>query len=196
MSKKRKTSHVALNDLSWQPVVRAHAAGFDFDEGLLELEEVVGVQVEYQQTASGRVATFVVRFLSQSWAFGMCVSLICLRWTTRKTRRQLLRSRRVQRLPSHRERSPRQPSPSPGLSRLLIVGPTPSCKVYQTFKHMRPSEKITAGMALLLTSPATICGPLFTEVCKPDSNSVSNHSEGTQWARCHWYCRDRPFLGF
>lgn len=60
MSKKRKTSHVALDHLSWQPVVRTHAAGLDFDEGLLELEEVVGVQVEYHQTANGRVATFTV----------------------------------------------------------------------------------------------------------------------------------------
>ncbi|KAI9441437.1 ATP-dependent RNA helicase [Lactarius indigo] len=60
MSKKRKTRHVALDDLSWQPVVRTHAAGLDFDEGLLELEEVVGVQVEYHQTANGRVASFTV----------------------------------------------------------------------------------------------------------------------------------------
>ncbi|KAH8996729.1 ATP-dependent RNA helicase [Lactarius akahatsu] len=60
MSKKRKTRHVALDGLSWQPVVRTHAAGLDFDEGLLELEEVVGVQVEYHQTANGRVATFTV----------------------------------------------------------------------------------------------------------------------------------------
>ncbi|KAH9177578.1 ATP-dependent RNA helicase [Lactarius sanguifluus] len=60
MSKKRKTRHVALDGLSWQPVVRTHAAGLDFDEGLLELEEVVGVQIEYHQTANGRVATFTV----------------------------------------------------------------------------------------------------------------------------------------
>ncbi len=65
MSKKRKTRHVPLDDLSWQPIVRTHVAGLDFDEGLLELEEVVGVQVEYRQTANGRVATFTVRFLSQ-----------------------------------------------------------------------------------------------------------------------------------
>ena len=69
MSKKRKTRHTALDDLSWQPVVRTHAAGLDVDEGLLELEEVVGVQVEYFETANGRVATFIVRFLSQSWAY-------------------------------------------------------------------------------------------------------------------------------
>ncbi|KAI9465910.1 ATP-dependent RNA helicase [Lactarius psammicola] len=60
MSKKRKTRQVPLDDLSWQPVVRTHAAGLDFDEGFLELEEVVGVQVEYNQTANGRVATFKV----------------------------------------------------------------------------------------------------------------------------------------
>ena len=66
MSKKQKTRHVALDDLSWQPVVRTHAAGLDFDEGLLGLEEVVGVEVAYQQTANGRVATFVVRFFHLS----------------------------------------------------------------------------------------------------------------------------------
>ncbi|KAF8268903.1 ATP-dependent RNA helicase, partial [Lactarius quietus] len=60
MSKKRKTRHVALGDLLWQPVVRTHVAGLDFDEGLLELEEVAGVQVQYQQTANGRVAAFIV----------------------------------------------------------------------------------------------------------------------------------------
>jgi ATP-dependent RNA helicase DDX24/MAK5 len=83
MSKKQKTRHVALDDLSWQPVVRTHAAGLDFDEGLLGLEEVVGVQVAYQQTANGRVAAFVVRFLSQirSWV----MFLIQLRWMIRKT---------------------------------------------------------------------------------------------------------------
>jgi len=41
--------------------VRTHVAGLDFDEGLLELEEVDGVQVVYEQTANGRVAKFLVR---------------------------------------------------------------------------------------------------------------------------------------
>jgi ATP-dependent RNA helicase DDX24/MAK5 len=60
-SKKRKTAHVFLDDLCWRPVVRAHTAGLDFDEGLLELEEVNDVQVVYEQTANGRVAKFLVR---------------------------------------------------------------------------------------------------------------------------------------
>jgi hypothetical protein len=59
--KKRKTAHVYLDGLSWRPVVRTHVAGLDFDEGLLELEEVDGVQVVYEQTANGRVAKFLVR---------------------------------------------------------------------------------------------------------------------------------------
>ena len=50
-----------LDGLSWRPVVRTHVAGLDFDEGLLELEEVDGVQVVYEQTANGRVAKFLVR---------------------------------------------------------------------------------------------------------------------------------------
>ena len=60
-SKKRKTAHVSLDGLSWRPVVRTHTAGFDFDEGLLELEEAEGVQVVYEQTANGCVAKFLVR---------------------------------------------------------------------------------------------------------------------------------------
>ena len=59
--KKRKIAHASLDNLSWRPVVRAHTAGLDFDEGLLELEEVDGVQVVYEQTANGHVAKFLVR---------------------------------------------------------------------------------------------------------------------------------------
>ena len=69
-SKKRKTAHTSLDDLSWRPVVRTHAAGLDFDEGLLELEEVEGVQVVYEQTANGRVAKFLVS--TSSWVI-QCV---------------------------------------------------------------------------------------------------------------------------
>jgi ATP-dependent RNA helicase DDX24/MAK5 len=64
LSKKRKTAHVSLDDLSWRPVVRARTAGIDVDEGLLELEEVDDVQVVYEQTANGRVAKFLVRIFS------------------------------------------------------------------------------------------------------------------------------------
>jgi ATP-dependent RNA helicase DDX24/MAK5 len=63
-SKKRKTAHLSLEYLPWKPVVRTHTAGLDFDEGLLGLEEVDGVQVVYEQTANGRVATFQVRIFS------------------------------------------------------------------------------------------------------------------------------------
>ncbi|KAI0254642.1 P-loop containing nucleoside triphosphate hydrolase protein [Lactifluus subvellereus] len=59
-SKKRKTTPVSLDDLSWKPVVCTRTAGLDFDDGLLELEEVDGVQVVYEQAANGRVATFLV----------------------------------------------------------------------------------------------------------------------------------------
>jgi ATP-dependent RNA helicase DDX24/MAK5 len=62
--KKRKRRHVPLEDLSWKPVVRTHTAGLDFDEGLLGLEEVDGVQVVYEETPSGRVAKFLVRGFS------------------------------------------------------------------------------------------------------------------------------------
>ncbi|KAI0300155.1 DEAD-domain-containing protein [Multifurca ochricompacta] len=65
-SKNRKSTHVSLDDLSWQPVVRTHTAGLDFDEGLLDLEEVDGVQVVYKQTANGRVAAFIVNARAQA----------------------------------------------------------------------------------------------------------------------------------
>jgi ATP-dependent RNA helicase DDX24/MAK5 len=64
LSKKRKTTRVALDDLSWKPVTRARIAGIDLDEGLLELEEVDGVEVVYEQTANGHVAKFMVRISS------------------------------------------------------------------------------------------------------------------------------------
>lgn len=60
-SKKRKRTHVFLEDLSWKSVMRTHTAGLDFDEGLLGLEEVDGVQVVYEETPNGRVAKFLVR---------------------------------------------------------------------------------------------------------------------------------------
>jgi hypothetical protein len=63
-SKKRKTAHISLDDLSWKSVVCTRTAGLDFDDGLLDLEEVGGVQVVYEQTANGRVATFLVRVFS------------------------------------------------------------------------------------------------------------------------------------
>jgi hypothetical protein len=62
-SKRRKTTHVSLDHLAWKPVL-THTVGRDFDDGLLELEEVDDVQVIYEQTANGRVATFLVRALS------------------------------------------------------------------------------------------------------------------------------------
>lgn len=56
---------MSLENLSWKPVVRTHTAGLDFDEGLLELEEVDDVQVVYEETGNGRVAKFLVRGFSR-----------------------------------------------------------------------------------------------------------------------------------
>ena len=126
------------------------------------------------------------------------MSLIRLRWTTRKIHRRQLRSRRLHGPSSHLKRSPRQPPPSAELSRRLIVCPTTGLHVCPTFAQCAicPSEEFTTGMALILTPPTVVCDPLFTKICKPDSNSVSDHTKGTQRARCHWHCRDRPFLVF
>ena len=65
---KRKTSHSSfprkrtkvkhVSDLPWRTVSHDFEAGVDIDEGILELEEVDGVEVEYEATEGGRVARF------------------------------------------------------------------------------------------------------------------------------------------
>lgn len=68
--------------------MRTHTAGLDFDEGLLELEEVEGVQVVYEQMVNGHVAKFLVR---TSLVYkSIMPSVICNRWMIRSIRRQML----------------------------------------------------------------------------------------------------------
>ncbi len=50
------------------------------------------------------------------------------------------------------------------------------------------SEEFTASMAFFLTPSTAICVALFAEIRKPDFNSVSDHTEGARWARCHRGC--------
>lgn len=58
-SRKTKVS-TSLNDLPWKTVSRPRDTVEDGDDGILELEEVDGVEVIYENTESGRVATFKV----------------------------------------------------------------------------------------------------------------------------------------
>ncbi|KAF9467758.1 P-loop containing nucleoside triphosphate hydrolase protein [Collybia nuda] len=58
--KKAKTRHHTADDLPWKTVSRPQEAGLDGDDGILELEEVEGVEVVYEETDGGRVARFKV----------------------------------------------------------------------------------------------------------------------------------------
>jgi ATP-dependent RNA helicase DDX24/MAK5 len=68
--KKAKVRHHTADDLPWKAVTRPQEAGLDGDDGILELEEVDGVEVVYEDTEGGRVARFNVfsfRFSYFAW---------------------------------------------------------------------------------------------------------------------------------
>ncbi|EKM58046.1 uncharacterized protein PHACADRAFT_182435 [Phanerochaete carnosa HHB-10118-sp] len=57
--KKTKTRHLSAGDLPWKTVSKAHEAGLDAGlEGIMELEEVEGVEVVYEETDAGRIIKF------------------------------------------------------------------------------------------------------------------------------------------
>lgn len=59
--KKTKTEHLTANDLPWKMVKSRQEAGLHTElEGMMELEEVDGVEVVYEEGSAGRVATFRV----------------------------------------------------------------------------------------------------------------------------------------
>jgi ATP-dependent RNA helicase DDX24/MAK5 len=58
--KKIRTLH-SVNDLPWRYVSRIPEAGVAIDEGILDLEEIEGVEVIYDETEGGRIARFNVR---------------------------------------------------------------------------------------------------------------------------------------
>jgi len=64
--KKQKVQHRNANDLPWKTVKRPTESGLGGDDGILELEEVEGVEVVYETTDGGRVVKFNV----------CCVSLL------------------------------------------------------------------------------------------------------------------------
>jgi ATP-dependent RNA helicase DDX24/MAK5 len=56
--KKAKTQLLSLHELPWKTLQRPQVAGLGHDDGILELEEVEGVEVVYEE--GGRVARFNV----------------------------------------------------------------------------------------------------------------------------------------
>ncbi|KAF7351230.1 DEAD-domain-containing protein [Mycena sanguinolenta] len=59
--KRTKTRHKTADALPWKVVKRPQETGMGGDDGILELEEVDDVEVVYEVTEAGRVATFNVR---------------------------------------------------------------------------------------------------------------------------------------
>lgn len=59
--KKRKVNHTTAAALPWKAVKRTYDAGIDGDDGILELEEVEGVRVVYEDGEGGRTVKFEVR---------------------------------------------------------------------------------------------------------------------------------------
>ncbi|PPR00743.1 hypothetical protein CVT24_000797 [Panaeolus cyanescens] len=57
--KRVKTTHT-VQDLPWKALVRPKITGLSGDDGILELEEVEGVEVVYEETEAGRVVKFNV----------------------------------------------------------------------------------------------------------------------------------------
>ncbi|KAI0346466.1 DEAD-domain-containing protein [Trametopsis cervina] len=59
--KKPKTEHLKADDLPWKTIKSGQEAGLQSDfDGIMELEEVEGVEVVYEDNAGGRVAKFKV----------------------------------------------------------------------------------------------------------------------------------------
>ncbi|KAJ3927849.1 MAG: ATP-dependent RNA helicase [Lentinula lateritia] len=56
--KKIKVEHDGADSLPWTTVSRPVETALDGDDGILELEEVEGVEVTYEETETGRVARF------------------------------------------------------------------------------------------------------------------------------------------
>lgn len=59
--KKAKVHHSFTDALPWKTVVRPSEAGMGGDDGILELEEVDGVEVVYEEMPHGQVVRFNVR---------------------------------------------------------------------------------------------------------------------------------------
>jgi ATP-dependent RNA helicase DDX24/MAK5 len=59
--KKAKTEHLSADDLPWKIIKNRQEAGFQSGmDGMMELEEVEGVEVVYEENMGGKVAKFKV----------------------------------------------------------------------------------------------------------------------------------------
>lgn len=58
--KRTKIQHRNADDLPWKSVSRPSQTGLAGDDGVLELEEVEGVEVVYEETDGGKVVKFNV----------------------------------------------------------------------------------------------------------------------------------------
>ena len=66
--KKTKTQHLSPDELPWKVVNTQKTAGSsNIFDGIMELEEVEGVEVVYEGTQSGRVAKFKVSIVQHPW---------------------------------------------------------------------------------------------------------------------------------
>lgn len=76
--KKIKVEHDGADSLPWTTVSRPVETALDGDDGILELEEVEGVEVTYEETETGRVARFNVRRIITGLgsAIGLTESLV------------------------------------------------------------------------------------------------------------------------
>ena len=62
--KRAKFQHRSAVDLPWKSVPRTFDAGIGFDDGILDFEEVEGVEVIYETMDGGRTIKFNVSFIS------------------------------------------------------------------------------------------------------------------------------------
>ncbi|KIL61030.1 hypothetical protein M378DRAFT_167364 [Amanita muscaria Koide BX008] len=60
VSRKKLKTHHGFENLPWKKVSRPLETGLGGDDGILELEEVEGIEVVYEETERGRVARFKV----------------------------------------------------------------------------------------------------------------------------------------
>ena len=58
--KKAKVVHHSIDTLPWKTISRPRETGMAGDDGILELEEIDGVEVIYEEKDHGRIATFKV----------------------------------------------------------------------------------------------------------------------------------------
>lgn len=65
--KRTKIQHRNADELPWKSVSRPSQTGLGGDDGILELEEVEGVEVVYEETDGGRVVKFNVSEPVRNW---------------------------------------------------------------------------------------------------------------------------------